>query len=49
MIRILMCALGLLTLTLFDGKVGHDKDDSVTREDVVTTVDMFTIDGETTP
>ena len=33
--------------TLFDDKVGHDKDDSVTREDVVTTVNMFAIDGET--
>ena len=32
--------------TLFDDKVGHDKADSVTREDVVTTVNMFAIDGE---
>lgn len=31
---------------LFDDKVGHDKADSVTREDVVTTVNMFAINGE---
>ena len=32
--------------TLFDDQVSQDKTDSVTREDVVATVDMFSIDGE---
>ena len=36
-----------ISLTLFDGEVAHGKDHSVAWVDVVTTVDMFTVDRET--